>query len=193
MGSLTIQLMWVTCLRPIIDRYASGDWSWWLINRYAGGLDVYEGGEGIRTISGPSSTAGFFLSYPAPYMSSKFSRLWIFPIVLTRWILHSLADFCSFFQQFLDSTIVLLFIMAIGDRTNSPPPDGISPLVFHIHLQPIWLVWSFSFAFVRLTRAQIISTFKESSSCVLWSAWRLHWVRRPPMLSIQHWTSPAES
>ncbi|EHS64096.1 hypothetical protein PGT21_034567 [Puccinia graminis f. sp. tritici] len=84
MGSLTIQLI------------------------YAGGLDVYEGGEGIRTISGPSSTAGFFLSYPAPYMS----------------------NFCSFFQQFLDSTIVLLFIMAIGDRTNSPPPDGISPIVF---------------------------------------------------------------
>ncbi|PLW20790.1 hypothetical protein PCASD_13584 [Puccinia coronata f. sp. avenae] len=75
---------------------------------YAGGLDVYEGGEGIRTISGPSSTAGFFLAFPAPYLS----------------------NFCSFFQQFLDSTIILLFIMAIGDRTNSPPPDGISPVIF---------------------------------------------------------------
>jgi len=69
---------------------------------------VYEGGEGIRTLNGPTSTAGFFLAFPAPYMS----------------------NFCSFFQQFLDSTIVLLFIMAIGDRANSPPPDGISPLVF---------------------------------------------------------------
>lgn len=75
---------------------------------YAGGLDLYEGGEGIRTINGPTSTAGFFLAFPAPYMS----------------------NFCSFFQQFLDSTIVLLFIMAIGDRANSPPPDGISPIVF---------------------------------------------------------------
>ncbi|KAH9462342.1 hypothetical protein Pst134EB_006244 [Puccinia striiformis f. sp. tritici] len=84
MGSLTIQLI------------------------YAGGLDVYEGGEGIRTLNGPSSTGGFFLSFPAPYMS----------------------NFASFFQQFLDSTIILLFIMAIGDRTNSPPPDGISPIVF---------------------------------------------------------------
>ncbi|KAI9619908.1 hypothetical protein H4Q26_013885 [Puccinia striiformis f. sp. tritici PST-130] len=74
MGSLTIQLI------------------------YAGGLDVYEGGEGIRTLNGPSSTGGFFLSFPAPYMS----------------------NFASFFQQFLDSTIILLFIMAIGDRTNSP-------------------------------------------------------------------------
>lgn len=75
---------------------------------YSRGLDVYEGGAGIRTFSGPSSTAGFFLSFPAEYMS----------------------NLGSFFQEFLDSTIILLFILAIGDRSNIPPPDGISPIVF---------------------------------------------------------------
>ncbi|KNZ49743.1 hypothetical protein VP01_481g6 [Puccinia sorghi] len=42
---------------------------------YAGGLDLYEGGEGIRTINGPTSTAGFFLAFPAPYMSSEIANV----------------------------------------------------------------------------------------------------------------------
>jgi aquaglyceroporin related protein len=37
---------------------------------YKSAFDAFEGGAGIRTVSGPTATAGIFCTYPQPCMSS---------------------------------------------------------------------------------------------------------------------------
>ncbi|KAH9823092.1 putative aquaglyceroporin [Melampsora americana] len=81
---------------------------------YAEALDLYEGGKGIRTTQGPRSTAGLFVTTPEPYMT---------------------AGAC-FYQEFLDTAILLIMVFALGDRKNIPTPSGINPLIF------MWVIFA---------------------------------------------------
>lgn len=81
---------------------------------YAEALDLYEGGKGIRTTQGPKSTAGLFISTPKPYMT---------------------AGAC-FYQEFLDTAILLIMVFALGDRKNVPTPSGINPMIF------MWVIFA---------------------------------------------------
>lgn len=79
---------------------------------YAEALDLYEGGEGLRTAIGPNSTGNFFFTSPAAYLSNA----------------------GSFYQEFLDTAILVLMVFALADRSNTAVPSHINPLAF------MWLV-----------------------------------------------------
>lgn len=65
---------------------------------YKSAIDVYEGGNGIRTVPGFSntSTAGIFSTYPAPFMTRT----------------------GQFFSEFIASTILMFAIYALKDDGN---------------------------------------------------------------------------
>ncbi|CAH7675232.1 aquaporin-like protein [Phakopsora pachyrhizi] len=85
---------------------------------YSGALDLYEGSPGLRSFNGPSATAEIFFTTSADYMSYT----------------------TAFLSEFLVATILLLVMMAIGDRRNSPPPDGLNPIVL------MWVLIGISFS-----------------------------------------------
>lgn len=63
------------------------------------------------------TTAALFTTYPAEFLRSPSTRM------------------SSFYNEFFASAILLIVILAIGDSSNTPPPDGLAPLVL------LWLVW----------------------------------------------------
>jgi len=71
---------------------------------YFNAINLFEGGDGIRTVPG---TASLFASYAAPYMS---------------------AANC-FFDEFLGTFLLLMVVWAVTDPHNGPPPSGLVPLV----------------------------------------------------------------
>lgn len=63
------------------------------------------------------TTASLFTTYPAEFLRQPSTRM------------------SAFYNEFFASTILLVVILAIGDSSNTPPPDGLAPLVL------LWLVW----------------------------------------------------
>ncbi|KAG7284288.1 hypothetical protein NEMBOFW57_010657 [Staphylotrichum longicolle] len=63
---------------------------------YRSAIDVFEGGAGIRTVSGPSATAGIFCTYPAAFMTRT----------------------GMVFSEFIASTILQFVIFALADANN---------------------------------------------------------------------------
>ncbi|EXJ69309.1 aquaglyceroporin like protein, other eukaryote [Cladophialophora psammophila CBS 110553] len=63
---------------------------------YKSAIDVFEGGPNIRTVGGPTSTAGIFCTYPAPFMTKT----------------------GQFFSEFIASTILMFLIYALKDDAN---------------------------------------------------------------------------
>ncbi len=63
------------------------------------------------------TTAALFTTYPAEFLRQPSTRM------------------SSFYNEFFASTILLIVILAIGDSSNTPPPDGLAPLVL------LWLIW----------------------------------------------------
>lgn len=63
---------------------------------YRSAFDVFEGGAGIRTVSGPTATAGIFCTYPAPFMTRT----------------------GMFFSEFVASAILQFVIFAFVDPNN---------------------------------------------------------------------------
>jgi len=72
---------------------------------YFRAVDIFEGG--LRTVTGPTSTANLYTTFKLPYVS--------------------IAQ--GFFNEFLDTAILIIVVFAIGDSNNTPPPDGVNPLV----------------------------------------------------------------
>ncbi|QUC16161.1 uncharacterized protein UV8b_00402 [Ustilaginoidea virens] len=70
---------------------------------YKSAIDAFEGGPGIRTVSGPHATAGVFCTYPAEFMTRT----------------------GMFFSEFLASTILQFVIFALADSSNM----GAGPLM----------------------------------------------------------------
>ncbi|KAI0696270.1 aquaporin [Cytidiella melzeri] len=77
---------------------------------YLGAINIAEGGAGIRTIpgqfDGAAGTAGMFATFAMGYMSN----------------VH------CFFDEFLGAFTLLIFVCAITDQNNGPPPAGLVPL-----------------------------------------------------------------
>jgi len=63
---------------------------------YKSAFDVFEGGAGIRTVGGNTSTAGIFCTYPQPFMTKT----------------------GQFFSEFIASTILMFCIYALKDDGN---------------------------------------------------------------------------
>ncbi|KAH6609763.1 aquaglyceroporin [Trichoderma cornu-damae] len=63
---------------------------------YRSAFDAYEGGPGIRTVTGPTATAGIFCTYPAPFMTRT----------------------GMFFSEFIASSILMFCIFALADPNN---------------------------------------------------------------------------
>ncbi|TQW00023.1 aquaglyceroporin [Cordyceps javanica] len=63
---------------------------------YKSAIDNFEGGPGIRTVSGPNATAGVFCTYPAPFMTRT----------------------GMFFSEFLSSSVLQFVIFALVDEDN---------------------------------------------------------------------------
>ncbi|TWU72826.1 hypothetical protein ED733_001589 [Metarhizium rileyi] len=85
-----------------------------IYGNYRSAIDSFEGGAGIRTVSGPNSTAGIFSTYPAAFMTRT----------------------GMFFSEFLASTLLQFVIFALADDDNvgAGPllPLGLFFLVFGI-------------------------------------------------------------
>ncbi|KAG6908266.1 hypothetical protein DXG01_005531 [Tephrocybe rancida] len=73
---------------------------------YFHAIDIFEGGRGIRTLK----TAGLFSTFAADYMTNV----------------------SAFFSEFLATAILVLVILAITDKGNSPAPAGLVPLALFI-------------------------------------------------------------
>ena len=81
---------------------------------YRGAISIYEGGASIRTVSGPTATASLFSTYPQTYVSNA----------------------TAFFQEFLNSAILLIVVLAISDANNaSPPVSAKKPPFLHLLLR----------------------------------------------------------
>ncbi|EGR50515.1 uncharacterized protein TRIREDRAFT_58584 [Trichoderma reesei QM6a] len=63
---------------------------------YKSAFDAFEGGAGIRTVTGPTATAGVFCTYPAPFMTRT----------------------GMFFSEFVASSILMFCIFALADPNN---------------------------------------------------------------------------
>ncbi|KAJ8700792.1 hypothetical protein PTI98_003784 [Pleurotus ostreatus] len=70
---------------------------------YFHAIDIFEGGPGIRTIK----TASLFSTYAADYMTNV----------------------SAFFDEFLGTAVLMLVVLAMTDKQNTPPPPGLAPLV----------------------------------------------------------------
>jgi MIP family channel proteins len=63
---------------------------------YRSAFDAFEGGAGIRTVTGPTATAGIFCTYPAAFMTRT----------------------GMFFSEFTASSILMFCIFALADPNN---------------------------------------------------------------------------
>ncbi|KND88426.1 putative membrane protein [Tolypocladium ophioglossoides CBS 100239] len=67
-----------------------------IYGNYRSAIDNFEGGSGIRTVTGPNATAGVFCTYPAPFMTRT----------------------GMFFSEYVASTILQFVIFALADPDN---------------------------------------------------------------------------
>ncbi|KAF8726428.1 hypothetical protein AX14_004862 [Amanita brunnescens Koide BX004] len=70
---------------------------------YFHAINIFEGGTGIRTLK----TAGLFAVYPLGYMTNV----------------------SAFFSEFLATAVLMIAILAMCDKQNSGPPQGLGPLI----------------------------------------------------------------
>uniref|UniRef100_H3DJL8 Aquaporin 10b n=1 Tax=Tetraodon nigroviridis TaxID=99883 RepID=H3DJL8_TETNG len=73
--------------------------------QYYDAIQAYGGGE--LTVAGPTATAGIFSTFPADYLST--------------W--GGIAD------QVIGTAALLLCVLALGDRRNTPLPDALHPVL----------------------------------------------------------------
>ena len=74
---------------------------------YHRAIDLYEGGPGIRTVPGTAS-------------------------LFTTFAMDHLSNVQCFFSEVLATAVLLLVVLAVTDKRNSPPPNGLVPLVLFI-------------------------------------------------------------
>ncbi|KAB8337025.1 hypothetical protein FH972_021329 [Carpinus fangiana] len=79
---------------------------------YTHSISRFEGGDDIRTVIGPHSTAGLFFTFPAPY----------------------LPDSSAFYTEFLASAVLVIIVFALADKGNLSPPQGTQPFAMFLAL-----------------------------------------------------------
>lgn len=77
-----------------------------LYGRFHNAIDLFEGGENVRTLA----TAGLFATYPVDYLPNA----------------------TAFFEEFLGTAFLVITIFAMTDKKNPIPPNGLFPLVLFI-------------------------------------------------------------
>ncbi|KAI4744633.1 aquaglyceroporin like protein [Aureobasidium sp. EXF-8846] len=81
---------------------------------YKSAIDTFEGGAGIRTVTGANSTAGIFCTYPAEFMTRT----------------------GMFFSEFIASALLMFLIFALKDDSNlgsgNLTPLGLFFIIFGI-------------------------------------------------------------
>ncbi|TEB29964.1 aquaporin [Coprinellus micaceus] len=88
---------------------------------YIHAIDAFEGGPGIRT----EATRGLFSTYAQPYLSNV----------------------SCFFSEFLGTFILMLLVLAFGDKNNSPVPAGLAPLALYLLVLGLGNSWGIETAY----------------------------------------------
>ncbi|KAJ6584176.1 major intrinsic protein superfamily membrane channel protein [Mycena vulgaris] len=73
---------------------------------YYHAINIFEGGPEVRTLA----TASLFSTYALDYMTAV----------------------SAFFSEFLATAVLVIVVLAIGDKKNCPPPAGLAPLVLFV-------------------------------------------------------------
>ncbi|CAE6469465.1 unnamed protein product [Rhizoctonia solani] len=74
---------------------------------YHRAIDLFEGGLGVRTVPG---TASLFTTFAMDYLSNA----------------------QCFFSEVIGTAVLLLVVLAVTDKRNGPPPNGLVPLVLFL-------------------------------------------------------------
>ncbi|KAJ9477996.1 Aquaglycerol porin AQY3 [Pseudozyma hubeiensis] len=111
------------------------------------------------------TTASLFTTYPAEFLRQPSTRM------------------SAFYNEFFASAILLIVILAIGDSSNTPPPDGLAPLVL------LWLVWGLGACLgwqtayavnpARDLGPRIMLSIVGYSSDILWTFNAWYWLWTP--------------
>ena len=75
-------------------------------------IDRFEGGGGVRSVQGKTSSAGFFFTLPAPELSYA----------------------SAFYSEFIATATLLFVVFALADSANLKPPKGTQPFAMFIVL-----------------------------------------------------------
>ncbi|GAA93674.1 uncharacterized protein L969DRAFT_90192 [Mixia osmundae IAM 14324] len=74
---------------------------------YHEAITIYEGGPNIRTHTGPTATAALFSTYPLTYVGA--------PV--------------AFFNEIYGTAILMIIVLAVSDKANATPTEGMNPLI----------------------------------------------------------------
>lgn len=88
---------------------------------YHQAITLFEGGPDIRT----AATAGLYTTYPIDYIS----------------------NLSCFWSEFLGTAVLLIVVLALGDKRNLPPPSGTVPLVLLFLILGIGMSWGMQTAY----------------------------------------------
>ena len=102
-----------------------------IYGNYLGAIDIFEGG-GARTVTGPTSTAGLFATYPVGF---SFARAVADAHLAIQ--LDYMTNIRAFFDEFLGTAVLLIIVCAVTDNNNGPPPPGLVPLCLFFALAAI--------------------------------------------------------
>ncbi|PWN52300.1 aquaporin [Violaceomyces palustris] len=115
-------------------------------------------------------TAAFFTTFPAEFLRTPATRM------------------SSFYNEIYASAVLLIVILAIGDSSNTPPPDGMAPIVL------LWLIvgigatlgWQTAYA-VNPSRdlgPRIMLWMVGYSPDILWTFDAWYWLWTPTLATI---------
>ncbi|KAI1080877.1 MIP family channel protein [Whalleya microplaca] len=77
---------------------------------YTHSISLFEGGDDVRTVIGPHSTAGLFFTFPA----------------------GQLTYLSAFYSEFLASAVLIALIFALADKGNMSPPPRTQPFALFL-------------------------------------------------------------
>lgn len=86
---------------------------------YSGALNAFEGGPGIRTFGGLTSSGNLLFTAPSPYASNL---VCFFTEFFNTAVLISKSIFSHIVSQLIFRATVMVF--ALSDKNNLPPPPG---------------------------------------------------------------------
>lgn len=92
---------------------------------YYHAINIFEGGSGVRTLN----TAGLFSTYAVSMTNLDIVCPYLTNIRLQ---LDYLSNVSCFFSEVLATAVLLIVVLAIGDKRNCPPPAGLAPLVLFL-------------------------------------------------------------
>ncbi|KAI1340825.1 MIP family channel protein [Xylariaceae sp. FL0016] len=77
---------------------------------YTHSISLFEGGDAIRTVTGPHATAGLFFTFPATQLSNV----------------------SAFYSEFLGSAVLVALVFALADKGNMSPPARTQPFAMFL-------------------------------------------------------------